>query len=304
MARDRVVVNEVGLRDGIQSQPVLVTTAQKVELLRALLAAGVRHFEVTSFVSPKAVPQMADAAELAAQLPPQPRAEYTALVPNERGYARARDSGFASIATVTCTTESMNRRNTNMSLDDATTSAVAVIRRACADGVRARAYLATAAECPYEGPVPPDTVMRLADTMLSAGAHEVAVADTIGAANPAPMQQLLERLAGAFGADRLAVHFHDTRGMGVALAFAALQAGIRRFDASIGGLGGCPFAPGASGNLATEDLVFMLEGAGYDTGIDFVALAAAVDTVQRMVELPVGGRILRWHRSRTPGLPP
>jgi hydroxymethylglutaryl-CoA lyase len=298
MAREQVVVNEVGLRDGIQAQTVFVSTAQKLEMLRALLAAGVRHFEVTSFVSPKAVPQMADAAELAALLPPQPGAEYTALVPNERGYARARDSGIASVATVTCTTESMNRRNTNMSLEEATSSAVAVIRRARADGVRARAYLATAAECPYEGPVASETVLRLADTMLSAGAHEVAVADTIGAANPAPMQQLLERLAGAFGAERLAVHFHDTRAMGLALAWAALQAGIRRFDCSIGGLGGCPFAPGASGNLATEDLVFMLEGAGYDTGIDLDALVVAVDTVQGIVEQPVGGRILRWHRGR------
>ena len=164
--------------------------------------------------------------------------------------------------------------------------------------MRARAYLATAAECPYEGPVRADTVLRLADTMLGAGADEVAVADTIGAANPAQMQPLLERLARQFGAERLAVHFHDTRGMGLALAWAALQAGIRRFDSSIGGLGGCPFAPGASGNLATEDLVFMLEGAGYDTGIRFDALAATVDTVQRIVEQPVGGRILRWHRGR------
>lgn len=295
---EKVTINEVGLRDGIQAQPKFVATEQKIAILADAIGAGLRHFEVTSFVSPKAVPQMADAAELCRRLPPLAEGEYTALVPNLRGYERAAESGVKSVAVVLCTTETMNRRNTNMSLAEAIASGEAVVRRGRADRTRVRAYIATASACPFEGKVDPAVVQVLAERMLAAGADEIAVADTIGAANPAQMADLLGRLIRAFGADRLAVHFHDTRGMGLALAWTAAQLGIRRFDSSIGGLGGCPFAPGASGNLATEDLVFMLGEAGYDTGVDMDALAVAVNRLERVFERPVGGRIMRWYNSQ------
>jgi len=295
---ETVIVNDVGLRDGIQAQPKFVTTDQKLAILGDLLAAGLRHFEVTSFVSPKAVPQMADAAELAERLPRVSGACYSALVPNERGFQRAVASGIRTVATVTCTTETMNRRNTNMSLTEAIQSAVAVIRAARAADVRVRAYVATAAGCPFEGEVPPLAVMRLAEQLLAAGAHEIVVADTIGAANPAAMQSLLDGLIRQFGTECLAVHFHDTRGMGLALAWVAAELGIRRFDSSIGGLGGCPFAPGASGNLATEDLVLMLQGAGFDAGIDFGRLAAASNALGAVFEHLPRPRSVQWFNSR------
>jgi hydroxymethylglutaryl-CoA lyase len=295
--RERVVINEVGLRDGIQAQPAFIATADKLQLASALLDAGLRQLEVASFVNPRAVPQMADAEAVLAGLPPRHDVQYTSLVLNERGYDRAMECGARSIATVTCTTDSMNQRNANMTLEQAVTVASGVIERARRDGVRCRAYLATAAECPFEGAVPPDRVILLAERMLDAGADEIAVADTIGAAEPGAMKDLLGRMVSLFGTDRVAVHFHDTRGLGVALSWVALEVGIRRFDSSIGGLGGCPFAPGAAGNLATEDLVYLLERTGFDTGVDFDALVAAVSMVRRIVGRPAGGRILPWYEK-------
>ena len=295
---ERVIVHEVGLRDGLQNQPRHVPVEGKLELLDALITAGVRSVEVTSFVSPKAVPQMADAAELYARIPKRADMNYEALVPNEKGYERAIAAGARTIALVLAATDTFNRRNINMSLDQAIAVSFAVIARARADGVKPRVYLAVATACPYEGTTPMEVVFTLAARMFDAGAVEIVVADSIGAGNPAQISRLFETLARRHGPERLAAHFHDTRGMALTHTWAALQGGIRKFDSSIGGLGGCPFAPGATGNLATEDLVFMLNEAGYETGIEMAGLRAAVGVAETKIGRPLGGHIMGWYRSQ------
>lgn len=295
---ERVIVHEVGLRDGLQNQPRIVPVEGKLELLDALISAGVRSVEATSFVSPKAVPQMADAAEICARMPKLADMNYEVLVPNEKGYERAVAAGARIVALVLAATDTFNRRNINMSLDQAISVCLAVIARAQADGVKPRVYIAVAPACPYEGKTPDDVVFTLAARLFDAGAAEIAVADSIGAGNPAQIAHLFETLARRHGPERLAAHFHDTRGMALTHTWVALQCGIRKFDSSIGGLGGCPFAPGATGNLATEDLVFMLNEAGFETGIDMMGLRKAVGVAEAKVGRPLGGRIMGWYRSQ------
>lgn len=294
---ERVFINEVGLRDGLQNQPRHVPLDGKTRIFAALRQAGIAQFEATSFVSPKAVPQLADAADLMAAIGTAD-VELSALVPNLRGYERARDAGVRKVAVVLATTETMNRRNINMSVAQALEACVSVISAAKADGIGVRAYVATAFACPFEGQVGEDVVYDLSAQMLDAGADEIALADTIGAGHPEQAKRLFAGAVSRFGAQRLAAHLHDTRGMGLVLAWIALEAGIRRFDASIGGLGGCPFAPGATGNLATEDLVFALNEGGYSTGIDMGKLVEAVGVVEEILESRQGGKIIPWWRSR------
>jgi hydroxymethylglutaryl-CoA lyase len=296
--RERVLVNEVGPRDGLQNQPVHLPLDGKLELIEALVAAGVRAIEAASFVSPKAVPQMADADALFPRLPLPETVRYSALVPNVRGLDRALDAGAREVAVVLSATETMNRRNINMSLDQARTACIDVIASAAARGVRAKAYVAVAFTCPFEGPVQRARVVELAGQMFCGGADEVVIADTIGAANPREVRDLLGDCVKAYGAERLAAHFHDTRGFALANAWAAIEAGLRRFDSSIGGLGGCPFAPGAAGNLATEDLVVLAEQCGFDTGISVPGLRAAVQVAERLVQRPLGGRTTAWLRTQ------
>jgi hydroxymethylglutaryl-CoA lyase len=295
---ERIVINEVGLRDGLQNQPSILTTAEKLSLFSALAAAGVTDFEVTSFVSPKHVPQLADAADLLHQLPADPQYRFTALVTNERGYERAVAAGAKGIAVVLSATEGLNQKNINMSLAQATAVCEEVVRRAKKDGLFARAYIAAAFACPFEGPTPPDNLFRLLDRMQAAGADELAIADTISAANPKQVRDVFKQAVARSGAARVAAHFHDTRGLGTALGWAALESGVRRFDSSVAGLGGCPFAPGASGNVATEDLVFMFNDMGFETGIDFDAMLAAVEAAGKLLEAAHGGRIVPWSRTR------
>ena len=295
---DVITVHEVGLRDGLQNQPRVVPTEGKLQLLDALLDAGLRSVEAASFVSPKAVPQMADAAAIFAQLPQDRGAGYEALVPNEKGYERAVEAGVTTVALVLATTDTFNRRNINMSLETAIRVNEAVIRRAKADGICARSYLSVVAACPYEGVVPPETVFDLAARMFDAGADELALGDSTGAGTPPQMAHLFETLAHRYGPERLAGHFHDTRAMGLTLTWVAIECGIRKFDSSIGGLGGCPFAPGATGNLATEDLVFMLTEAGFETGIDVGGLRRAVAIAEELTGQTLGGRITPFLDSR------
>lgn len=295
---ERIIINEVGLRDGLQNQSRNVCTTDKVALFNALAAAGIRHFELTSFVSPKAVPQLADANDLLAAVGSRPDFNLTCLVPNMRGYERAKAAGAKGIAVVLATTETLNRKNINMSLDEATAVCAQVVREARRDGLFTRGYIATAFACPFEGVVAPDVVFRLAQAMLGAGADEIAIADTIGAGHPQQARLLFDSLVRDYGVARIAAHFHDTRGLGSALAWAALEAGVRRFDGSVAGLGGCPFAPGASGNVATEDLVFLFEEAGFNTGIDLTRLIEAVDKASEIMGSSHGGRILRFCRTR------
>lgn len=291
---DFVIVNEVGPRDGLQSQGKTLSIEERLLMIDALLDSGIRSIEAGSFVSPKAVPQMAGTGELFGLLPMTDAVDYSALVPNLRGYELALAAGVRSVAVVLSATETMNQRNINMSLEQATDVCAALMQRARQDGVQARAYVAVAFECPFEGLTPPPVVEYLSQRMFESGADKVIIADTIGAANPRSVRQVLERLDLAGMARQLSCHFHDTRGMALANVLAALEWGVREFDSSIGGLGGCPFSPGATGNLATEDLVLMLAGMGLRTGIEPLALVDVVKRVQALTGTPLGGHSYRW----------
>ena len=295
---DQAIINEVGLRDGLQNQPVTVDTDTKAQLARLLVDAGMRYLEPVSFVSPKAIPQMADAAALTPLLPHDEGLHYTALVPNLKGYQLARDAGYPAVALVLSTTDTFNQRNLNMSLEQAAQSCEAIIAAAKEDGIATRTYIAGSFACPYDGPMPVTLPQKLAARMFAAGSDEVAIADTIGAGNPQQMKDIMAPLIREFGAEKFYVHLHDTRGLAAAMAWAAADLGVRRFDASVGGLGGCPFAPGATGNMATEDLVYLLESAGLKTGIDVEKLRAAVALAQQATQRPLGGRILSWMESQ------
>ena len=295
---NKVIINEVGLRDGLQNQSRHVPVEGKLEMLNALIAAGVRSIETTSFVSPKAVPQMADASELYARLPLDKGVNYQALVPNEKGYERAVAAGAQTVALVLASTEEMNVNNIGMSLERAIEVNIGVIKRAKREGIIPRSYISTAVGCPYEGDVAPEVVFDLTARMFEAGAAEVAVADTIGSGNPAQIKFIFETLANRYGPERLAAHFHDTRGLALANTWAALECGIRTFDTSIGGLGGCPFAPGATGNVATEDVVHMVERSGFETGIDIEGLRKAVKIAADYTGQELGGRVLSWIESQ------
>jgi hydroxymethylglutaryl-CoA lyase len=295
---DQVIINEVGLRDGLQNQPVHVSTDDKARMAEGLVAAGVKYLEPVSFVHPKAVPQMADAVELTPRLPKGDDLHYTALVPNLKGYERARDNGYPTVGLVLSTTDTFNQRNLNMSLADAVASCKAIIAAAKRDGVQTRTYISGAFACPYDGPTPVDVTHTLTRDMLAAGSDEIAIADTIGAGNPQQMKDIMAPLIGEYGATPFFVHLHDTRGLAAAMAWAAADLGVRKFDASVGGLGGCPFAPGATGNVATEDLVYMLEACGLKTGISVEGLRAVVALASEATQRPVGGRILAWIKSQ------
>ncbi|MDP9912407.1 hydroxymethylglutaryl-CoA lyase [Variovorax boronicumulans] len=298
-AKEAIHITDVAPRDGLQNQAVHVGTEGKLRLIELLVEAGLRSIEATSFVSPKAVPQMADAAELV----PQVLARFAALrtsvlVPNLKGLERAHAAGAKEIAVVLSATETMNRKNINMGLDQATEVSEQTIAAARALGLRTRAYVAVAFDCPFEGETPLDEVLRLSARMHAAAADEIVIADTIGSASPGQVKERVAALRGAVPIERLAVHLHDTRGMGVANAWAALEAGVRRFDASVGGIGGCPFAPGAAGNVATEDLVLMAEHSGFATGISLAGLLAAVDFAQDELQRSLGGRAITWLRRQ------
>lgn len=292
-----VIINEVGPRDGLQSQAGELTLDQRSRFIEALLAAGLRHIEIGSFVSPRAVPQMAGTDELARALAGRTDAELTALVPNMKGYELARAAGVETVAVVVSATETMNQRNINMSLADTLATAGAVIERGTREGATVQAYLAVAFECPFEGAIDAGVVREQARGLLEAGASLLVVADTIGAADPAAVRDLMGDLIDEHGPARLACHFHDTRALGVANVYAAIDAGVRRFDASVGGLGGCPFAPGARGNVATEDVVMLCEQMGLATGISMPRLLEVVDLISVMLGRPQGGRALEWLRS-------
>lgn len=296
---ENIHITDVSPRDGLQNQAVQLATSAKLELVRLLAAAGVTSVEAASFVSPRAVPQMADAGELLPLLNAAlPGLRSSVLVPNLKGLERAHQAGAREIAVVLSATDTMNRKNINMGLDEAIEASEQTLARAHSLGLATRAYIAVAFECPFEGATPPERVLDLARRMLAAGAAEIVIADTIGAASPADVRQLMTALQMVVPVDQLAIHLHDTRGMAVANAFAALEAGIRRFDASAGGIGGCPFAPGAAGNLATEDLVLMAETSGYGTGIDLDGLLAAVDFAEAQLQRPLGGRASTWLRRQ------
>ena len=295
---ENVVINEVALRDGLQMHRDFVPTADKLRLLESLVKAGVRDFEVTSFVSPKAVPQMADAAEVCAGLPQRDDLDYSVLVPNRKGLERAAEAGARTVNLVLSATDTMNQRNIRMTLQQTREACVDTIRHAATLDVAADAYIAVAFECPFEGRVAPQRIVELTREMFEAGAGRVIIADTIGAASPAQVKHLFSLLVPEFGTERFACHFHDTRAMALANVWAALEAGIRRFDSAVGGLGGCPFSPGASGNLATEDLLLFLRQCDFETGISLDRIVEAVDVAREITGRELGGRVMPWVRDQ------
>jgi hydroxymethylglutaryl-CoA lyase len=290
---EKVIIKEVAARDGLQAQPKHLTVEQRIALLGALAETGVPELEIGSFVSPKAVPQMAGTDAIAANLPPAQLA-YSALVPNMKGYELAVMAGIRSHAIALAATEEMNQNNIRKSLEDTFVMGEEILDRAGAEGVDIHAYLAVAFECPYEGAVEESLVLEQVDRLMQHQPARLMIADTIGAANPAAVHSMMQKLVDRYGPERLGCHFHDTRAMGLANVYAALQAGVRQFDASAGGLGGCPFAPGAKGNVATEDVVMLCESIGYDTGLDMPKLLEAVALLSEMIGAPQGGRAHTW----------
>ncbi len=299
MGGNHTHLTDVSPRDGLQNQAVHLSTDAKLQLIALLAEAGVQSMEATSFVSPKAVPQMADAGELVPRIAARwPQLRTSVLVPNLKGLERAHAAGAQEIAVVLSATETMNRKNINMGLEQALDVSEQTLAAAQALGLRTRAYVAVAFDCPFEGETPLAEVLRLAARMHAAGAGEVVVADTTGSASPGMVKERFAALRDVVPVDHLAVHLHDTRGMGAANAWAALEAGVRRFDASVGGIGGCPFAPGAAGNLATEDLVLLAERSGFATGLSLDGLLSAVDFAQEQLQRPLGGRSIAWLRRQ------
>jgi len=298
---DTVKIVEVGPRDGLQNEKVTIPTQAKIDFITALGDAGLRVIEAGAFVSPRWVPQMADTAEVYQNIPKDPGVEYPVLVPNMKGLQRAMEAGVKSIAIFTAASESFNKRNINMSIDESFENYAPVAMRARSEGIRVRGYVSTAFGCPYEGEVPPEKVLEVSARLLDLGCYEVSVGDTIGVGTPMQVQGVIGLLLHALPADKLAMHFHDTRGTALANTLAALEMGIAAFDASAGGLGGCPYAPGASGNMATEDLVYLLDGMAIETGVDIRKLVAASSIIAPHLDHPLPGKYLQaCNRSGTP----
>jgi isopropylmalate/homocitrate/citramalate synthase len=293
----RVRVVEVGPRDGLQNEAARVDTAAKIAFVDALTAAGHHTIEVSAFVSPKWVPQMADAAELFAGITRAAGVTYSALVPNMAGLNRARAANVDEVAIFAAASETFSRRNINQSIDESLDNYAAVCADAVRSGLRVRAYLSTVFGCPFEGAVPVEAVARVAARLIEIGAYEVALSDTIGIAHPGQVLPVLDAVTRHVPLDRIALHFHDTRGTALVNVYAALAAGVTTFDAAAGGLGGCPYAPGATGNLATEDLLYMLDGLQIDTGVRLDAVIAASRGIEGKVGHPLPSRVYRASQS-------
>ena len=267
-----VRIVEVGPRDGLQNEKNPVSTADKIELIDRLSACGLQTIEATSFVSPKWVPQMADAAEVYAGIDKRPGIAYPVLVPNLQGYERARAVGVEEIAVFTAASEAFNQTNINASIAESLARFAPVIATAQADGVRVRGYVSTVLGCPYQGEVPLKDVVRVAKDLHAMGCYEISLGDTIGTGTPAKARAMLQAVAAEVPMPALAIHFHDTYGQALANILACLEEGVSVVDAAIAGTGGCPYARGASGNVATEDVAYMLRGMGIETGTDFTKL--------------------------------
>ncbi len=290
-----VTVYEVGPRDGLQNEANLVATEDKIAFVNALAKTGLSRIEITSFVSPKWIPQLADGREVAEKVERPEGVRMSALVPNRRGLDAAIAAGIKDVAVFLSASETHNKRNVNKSISDTLKAFEEVVRPAQAAGLDVRAYVSTVFGCPYEGDVDPERVLALCTTLLGTGVYEISLGDTIGVANPKQVEEVLALLTTSIDKDKLAVHFHDTQGTALANCLAALASGITTVDSSVGGLGGCPYAPGASGNLATEDLVAMLHGMGIDTGIDLDALVECSRMAASFVGHELPSKYLKAH---------
>lgn len=288
-----VDVYEVGPRDGLQNELRTLATADKARLIEALVASGLKRIEVTSFVSPRWIPQLADAEKLLAQIPRRPGVVFSALVPNLKGLERAKAAGLEEAAVFLSVTESHSKKNINKSVAEAIATSREVAQAALKQGLRVRCYLSTVWGCPYEGKTPVARVIEVVKQLQDCGAYQLSFGDTIGVGTPGHTAELVGELLKILKPEQIALHLHDTRGTALANALVGLSMGITTFDASIGGLGGCPYAPGAAGNLATEDLVYMLQGMGVDTGIELPRLVEAGELAQELIGRKLSGKYLQ-----------
>jgi hydroxymethylglutaryl-CoA lyase len=291
---DRVSVYEVSLRDGLQNERATVPLRGKLRLIDALVAAGLQRIEMTSFVSPKWIPQLADADELATHvtsLPGPPGVTFSALCPNAKGLERARAAGMREIAVFLSASETHNQKNVNKTVAETLAAFEETIGPARSSGMRVRGYVSTVWGCPYEGAVDPKRPLEIAQKLLQMGCYQVSLGDTIGVGTPRQTERILQLVLAEIPAERVAMHMHDTRGTALANVLVGLEMGVRDFDASVGGMGGCPYAPGAAGNLATEDLVYMLHGMGVETGIDLERLVEAGRVAESVVGRPLPGKV-------------
>ena len=293
----RATIVEVGPRDGLQNEKANVPTDRKIAFVDALTAAGHSAIEVTAFVSPRWVPQMFDAREVFAGIVQRPGVRYTALVPNREGLDRALEAGVREIAIFAAASETFSRRNINQSIDESFVIYRQVTDAAIQAALRVRAYLSTSFGCPYEGTVDPARVAELAERLIQLGAFEVAVSDTIGIAHPGQVEEVLRAVLPRVPASQLALHFHDTRGTALANVLTALRYGITTFDSAAGGLGGCPYAPGAAGNLATEDLIYLLDGLGIESGVALEGVMKASLLIEDALGHPLPSRVVQAARA-------
>ncbi len=294
---DSAAVYEVGPRDGLQNEPTPVPTATKVDLIQRLAATGLTYVEASSFVHPRWIPQLGDAEQVFERIERREGVRYGALVPNMRGLERAREVGLTDVAVFISASEAHNQRNLNRSIDESLENIRQITDALAGEDVWIRGYVSMVFGCPYEGDVPLENVRRVAAALLDMGCHQISLGDTVGYGTPRSVNERTRDLATDLGVDRLALHFHDTRGTALANVVAGLDAGVRVFDGAIGGLGGCPYAPGASGNVATEDLVQMLHGMGIETGIDLDALVDVALFVEQRLRKKLPGRYLRAARG-------
>jgi hydroxymethylglutaryl-CoA lyase len=293
-----VRIGEAGARDGLQNEKQIVPTAVKVELIERLADAGLPDIEAGSFVSPKWVPQMADSDEVIKRIKRKPGVTYGALVPNMQGYARAQAAGIREIGIFTAATESFTKANINCTIAESIERFRPVIEGAKKDGVRVRAAISCALGCPFEGEVPPAKVAAVAKMLDDLGVDDVDLADTIGVGTPAKAQRMLAAAAERVPMEKLSIHFHDTYGQALANTLACLELGVGAVDSAVGGLGGCPFAPGATGNVATEDVVYMLHGMGIETGVDLDKLIDAAFFISDFLGRPPVSRVANAMRKR------
>jgi hydroxymethylglutaryl-CoA lyase len=290
---NHVRIVEVGPRDGLQNEKAMLSAAVKIELIDRLSATGLATIEATSFVSPKWVPQLADAAEVFRGIRKAPGVVYPVLVPNLQGYERARDVGATEVAVFTAASEAFNQKNINASIDESIERFVPVLERARADGVAVRGYVSTVLGCPYQGEVPIADVVRVARKLHELGCHEISLGDTIGVGTPSKAREMLRAVAGEVPMSALAVHFHDTYGQALANILSCLEEGVRVVDSAVSGTGGCPYAKGATGNVASEDVVYMLHGMGMSTGVNLDTLIETGAWLARQLNKETASRVTR-----------
>ena len=293
MSQDHVRIVEVGARDGLQNEKTMLPSEVKIALIDRLSSAGLKTIEVTSFVSPKWVPQLADASEVYRGIRKVPGVSYPVLVPNEQGYLRAREVGASEVAVFTAASEAFNRKNINASIDESIDRFAPIMAHAKNDGVRVRGYVSTVLGCPYQGDVPIADVVRVARRLHEIGCYEISLGDTIGVGTPGKARTMLSAVASEVPMQALAVHFHDTYGQALANILACLEEGVRVVDSAVSGTGGCPYAKGATGNVASEDVVYMLHGMGMTTGIDLDVLVAAGSWLAAQLHKETASRVTK-----------